>query len=728
MKPTLHAIATAAAMLAASAATAQQAKEAKTEEEGMKITGSVTGGVITARPASRNPWKADEYRDLSDGWLIGGEVKGRSPDYYFDGFAENINRDDQTIDAKGGKYGSFRWQLYDSKLVHNWTHGAITPYSGVGSNNLVATFPNTNTNNWNTFDFKKKRENAGGMFEFWAGSPWFVRVDANEVRERGLQLIAGSNGTSPGQGFTDKPFPVDYKTVNGSIEAGYATKTSQLSVSVLQSNFSNSNDTLRWNNGFFGNGQDTTYLPPDNTHTKIGLNGALKQLPFGTTLAGRATYARTTNNNAGVPTSALDTGAGGFNATNPNTTNFNGEIIHQTLSLSAHSNWTQALDSRVYWNYFKKDNKSNEVTFSPAATSGLQCGGGPCTTDMLSYRKNNVGAEGGYRVTSANRVVAGLDYVDLNRNRTDYDRTEDKRASLEWRNTSFDWMSTRLKYQYLQRRSHFLEGGAGVNGGDPAFLDRFIAKFDAANVDQNLLKAVFDFQPAERWDMSLETILKENKYKDTTLGRLKDDRQQLYGSVGYGDMNSFRVMLFGDVEYVKYDSLHRNISQLTAAGGVTSTAIYDPNSPAQCNGGSCNYNWNATNKDRNWAIGIGTDWLPMERFKVNASAIWQWAKGTADFAVQQTPNPINPPAAPIQNFDNMQKFSLNLKGTYALTKQVDIAAGYAFEKYKYSDIALDGYQYVIPSTPATQNSYLSGAYAFPNYNLNLFYLTGTLKF
>ncbi|HXJ08109.1 MAG TPA: MtrB/PioB family outer membrane beta-barrel protein [Burkholderiales bacterium] len=725
MKPTRHAIAMAAAMLAASAATAQQQpKEPQTQEEGMKVTGSVTGGLITSRAASRNPWKADEYRDLSDGVLIGGEVKGRSPDYYLDGFGENLNRNDQTIDVKGGKYNSFRWQLYDSRLVHNWTHGAITPYSGVGSNNLVATFPSLNTANWNTFDFSKKRENIGGMFEAWAGSPWFLRVDANEVRERGLQLIAGSNGTSPGNGFTDKPFPVDYRTVNGSIEAGYATKTSQFSVNLLHSSFNNANDTLRWNNGFFANGQDTTYLAPDNVHTKIGLNGALKQLPFGTTLSGRATWARTTNN-PGVATSALDTG-GAVNATNPNASNFSGDVVHQTFSVSAHSNWTSALDSRVYWNWFKKDNDSTEVTFTPAATSGLTCGGGACVTDLLSYRKNNVGAEAGYRLTAANRVVAGLDYVDLNRNRSDYDRTQDTRASLEWRNTSLDWMNMRLKYQYLQRRSHFLEGSAGVNGSDPNFLDRFIAKFDAANVDQNLIKAIFDFQPADRWDLGLETILKQNKYKDTTLGRLKDDRQQLYGSIAYGDMNSFRVMLFGDVEFVKYDSLHRNISQTTAAGGVTSTAIYDPNAPAQCNGGNCNYNWNATNKDRNWALGIGTDWLPVERLKINASAIWQWAKGTADFAVQQTPNPINPAATPIQNFDNMQKFSLNLKGIYAVTKQIDVTAGYAFEKYKYSDIALDGYQYTIGT--GTGASYLSGAYAFPNYTLNLFYLTGTLKF
>jgi hypothetical protein len=210
------------------------------------------------------------------------------------------------------------------------------------------------------------------------------------------------------------------------------------------------------------------------------------------------------------------------------------------------------------------------------------------------------------------------------------------------------------------------------------------------------------------------------------LGRLKDSRQQFYGSLAYGDIKAFRVMVFGDVEFVKYEAIHRNISQLTAAGGVAANAIYDPNAPAQCNGGSCNYNWTTTNRDKNWAVGIGTDWLPHERLKLNGSLIYQRTLGTADFAVQQTPNPINPSAAPIQNLDNSRKISLNLKGTYAVAKPLDITAGFAHEKYRYSDIALDGYRNTIGT--GTSASYLSGAYANPNYTLNLFYLTARYKF
>ncbi|HET6315508.1 MAG TPA: MtrB/PioB family outer membrane beta-barrel protein, partial [Chloroflexota bacterium] len=163
-----------------------------------------------------------------------------------------------------------------------------------------------------------------------------------------------------------------------------------------------------------------------------------------------------------------------------------------------------------------------------------------------------------------------------------------------------------------------------------------------------------------------------------------------------------------------YDSYHRNIGNL-AAGNA-----YDPSAPPNAQ----NYNWGATNLDRSWLIGVGTDWLPRERLKITGSAIWQWTHGTADFQVQTTTPAV--PVVPISNFDNTRKFTLNLKSTYAVTPRWDVTAGYAYERLRFSDIALDGYQYTIGT--GTGASYLSGAYANPNYTANIGYMMVTLKF
>ncbi len=450
----------------------------------------------------------------------------------------------------------------------------------------------------------------------------------------------------------------------------------------------------------------------------------LKRLPFESTLAGRFSISQATSQ-APIATTVLNTG-GVMAATNPDRTTFSGNVVHTTASLSLHSNWSRELDSRVYWNWFRKQNHSTEVTFvTPPA--GVNCGGASCVTELLSYNKQNLGADVGYRLNPTNRLVMGLDLVHLHRNRVDFDNTHDIRLSSEWRNTSFDWLGTRLKYQYLQRRSHFLEGNAGTGPTDPNFLNRFIARFDASNVDQHLLKLASDIRPGELVDLGVEAIYKKNHFKDTVLGRTGDDRGEFYGSASYGDPKKLRGMVFVDLELVRADSVHRNVSVLPPAVPTSGpNAAFDPNAAAACTGASCNYNWAASNRDRSWLIGLGSDWLPREHLKFAGSAIWQWTHGVADFDVQRTPNPINPRPAPINNFDNTRRFTLNLKGTYALTKSLDLTGGYAYERMRYSDIALDNYRYTLGAGASA--SYLSGAYAFPNYSANIVYANATVKF
>ncbi len=707
-----------------------------------KLFGSVGLGDLSTHESSdtKDAAKLNEYRDLSSGAFGTFDLKGRGNAYYLDAFGENLGRDDQYLDFKGGKYTIFKYQLYENKIIHNWTFNARTPYSGVGGDTLTATLPNLNPGTWNTFNFNLKRDNIGGMFEMSNNSPWYWRVDANEVNDNGLKLIAGANGTSPGNGFTDKPFAIDTKTQNMSVEGGYATKQAQLSVNALYSKFTNNKEQLNWTNGFFGNQLDTSTLAPDSNYLKLGVNGVMKQLPVDSTLAGRLSYSRT-KDDVQIATTALNTG-GVYSATNPDRSTFNGDVVHETASLSLYSNPSKELDSRVYWNWFKKDNNSPTVAFTEL-TAGLTCGRvtqgatvlnpGDCVTETLSYKKNNFGTDVGYRLNPHNRIVAGIDYVDLERDRVDFDETKDKKATLEYKNTSLESLSTRMKYQHLERRSHFLEGSAGADANDPEYLNRFVARFDASNVDQNLFKLVLDAVPAESWDVSLEAIYKQNQYKDTALGRLKDNRQEYYISAGYGDIRTFRVMLFADIELVQYDSYHRNINTVSSGSGTTpndtpsgdcqSSApnCYDPNTAANSN----NYNWGAKNKDRSWAVGLGTDWSATSRLKVKTSLIGQETKGTVDFAVQPGANPATP-SVPINNYDNTKTLTFNLKGIYSYSKSWEFTGGYAYERFRFDDISYNGYQYTIGS--GTGASYLSGAYAFPNYTMNSVYVVATYKF
>ncbi len=60
--------------------------------------------------------------------------------------------------------------------------------------------------------------------------------------------------------------------------------------------------------------------------------------------------------------------------------------------------------------------------------------------------------------------------------------------------------------------------------------------------------------------MAFEYIYKNNDYNETTLGRTKDTRNEIFANRTYNVPNKWRATLFGDYEKVKYDSDHRYIS------------------------------------------------------------------------------------------------------------------------------------------------------------------------
>jgi MtrB/PioB family decaheme-associated outer membrane protein len=685
--------------------------------EGLQFTGSIGLGLRNVNTNANDPSKANEYRDLSSGVLTNFDLRGRGDQDYINIFGENLGFDDQYFDMSGGRYDAFKYQLYSNSLRHNFGSGpgALSPFSGIGSSTLTAVFPNTNTNSWNNFDNSVKRVDTGGMFEVKITSPWYFRVDANEVQQNGTRVMAGALGTSPGNGFAELPMPVDYTTRNTAFETGYQSKVRNLSVNVLYSEFSNGNDRLRWSNGFFAPGVptnwDTSILPQDNQLWKLSLNANERQLPGNSTLAGRVTYSRL-NNSFPVLGSTLAAG-NTFPSTNPSDSRFNGDIVDQTASLSLTSRLQQNLDTRVYWNWQDKKNNSSTLTFNPT-DAGLQCSPNPCVPDLFRFKKDNVGVEGTVRASSQNRFTVGLDYLNTDRERVDFNETQDRRVYVEWKNSSVDWLTSRIRYQYLERRSNFV----GAPAGSTPSIDAFVRRFDYANNNQSQLRLVLDASPAPLLDLGFEGILKKNDYQDTILGRKDDQRQEYYVNASYGDPKKLRAMIFGDIEISEFNSDHR-----VGSGNPDPSAPPAPPPPAI----STTYNWSAKNHDTSWQVGIGADWLPTEKLTMKSSFIYARTQGGVDFTTQAG-TILAAPLLNITDVDNTSRYSFQLKGIYKVDRNWDITAGYAFEKYRYLDIGYDGFQYFTPATPSSSTSYLTGEGAFQNYTTNIYYLMANYKF
>jgi hypothetical protein len=479
----------------------------------------------------------------------------------------------------------------------------------------------------------------------------------------------------------------------------------------MLSKFENSEETLSWTNGYFGNGMDKTYLAADNRYTRVMGNATFRQLPWATVIAARFTIDEL-KSQVPLGTSILNSTAGAYTPTGPNVSTFDGKVKNDTFSVTAASSPSKGLDTKFYYNYRKRDDQSTDVLFNSTQLPSNS------SNEPFSYKKDNYGFDIYFRLDRGNRIGGGYDYLDTKREgRFDYDRTKDKRLFLEYKNSMFDDFGGRLKYTRLERDSNFLLANSGTGTTDPNYENRYVTAFDLSNVNQDQLKLTLDWTPAPNFDIGFEGIVKNNKYKENVLGRLKDDRSEVYVSASYGEPGGPRFTVFGDAEKVKYDSTHRII------GSGTTNGAYEPATPPT----SSNYNWSGTITDKNWAAGVAFDWPVSTKFVLKASAIFYKTDGYVDLALQEgVPASVVRPV-PVGEWDDSKRTSFNIKGVYEINKAWTFTGGYAFEKYEYTDLQFNGYRYTVPAS-SRQDSYLDGVYANPQYKVNIFYGLVTYRF
>jgi hypothetical protein len=688
-------------------------------QDAFKVEGSVNLGGIGVNDDYVDGSKLNDYRDLDSGVLFGWDIKGRSSDYWLEFFGENIGRDDQYINLKGGSYGGFKYRLYSDALRRNSLWGGLTPYAGAGTNNHTATgWPLLNTATWNSVDVGYDRRDDGGYVEFGGLKPWYFRVDANQVTQSGSKIGAASQGMSPGNGYVDLAFPTEYKTRNTTGEVGYSTKTMHFALSWMGSKFENDNPFVDWTNGYWSSGADRTYLGEDNKYERWLFNATIRQLPLKSTLAfrwtkdslesdvpvGSTVLGIAAGSPSGTPASQLPTGA--------NVSTFNGRVDNETMTLALTSTPTKGLDTRVYLNDYKREDDSTHMAFTSAPVTTTTY-----TNEPYSYSKRNYGIDAFYRINPQNRVGAGWDYLDFDRKdeRYDYNRSKDRTFWLEWRTSMLENVSARVKYSSLDRSSDFKLGNAGTGPSDANYMYRFQSAFDAGELKQDKWKFTLDATPAEFFDVGVEFNYKDNKYQDVVLGREDDTRREIYGSVSYGDPAAWRFTVFGDYEKVEYGSQHRVVG-FPPQGNEP----YNPIQPDT----SRNYNWQGFNEDSYYAYGLAVDWPASEKLKLSASLVYYKTDGSMDFA---TPSVVTAVPGNISLYDDTKRTAINLKGTYAVSKTISLTAGYAYEKFEYQDAQFDGYRYTIPAS-SRQDSYLMGYYANPNYKANIVYGWVTWKF
>jgi MtrB/PioB family decaheme-associated outer membrane protein len=704
--------------------------------------------------------KANEYRDLSSGVIGTIDLVGTSKQNYLRFFGENLGYSDQYLNLRGGSYGDYKYQLFDDRMPHNLSWSALTPLVGTGGSTLTypgvtpgvtsypPTGPVTDPNTWNRFNYELKREVIGGNFEYQFNPQWYTRFGYNETTMQGIRPSGGRLGTSSSNGMIEFGAPTDYRTKDFTFDVGYSTKESSFSVNYLNSTFTNPNPFMQWTNFFMLNNLDTTTLPPDNALNRVALNGTLRNLPVKSTLAIRATWSELSNNfgvtsgglmptnNVLNPATTGSPQAVGNLITQPNRDTFVGDVETKTASVSFTSSPSNEVDTKIFYNYYDSKNKSTLIQYAqgflgtgpcpassfPSSSTATQFCIGPTPNSLFSYTKSDYGLEALWRATRANKLSGGVNWSDISREgRDDAPKTDYTNLWAEFKNSSLETLSGRLKYVYTQRRSQLDPsqpvGNTPGTVTTPGQVPYYFVAYDVSNANINAVKLMLDWAPAPLFDTTFETAYKQTQYKDLNYGRTQDQRQEYNLTVSYGDPKGFRVTALFNFELVEFNQKYHQGTGPLPGGPQTPT----------------DFDWSTKNTQTNQLWGFMADWAATEQVALKGSYTWTRTGGGVDFNSGNTAGAGGFNGGPLVNYvtDNTKKQTLNLKGDYKFDRQWSATLGYVWEKYDYNDDQMKGYQGFYPYYQylgGNNSSWFSGAFANPAYKVQVVYLVGTYKF
>jgi MtrB/PioB family decaheme-associated outer membrane protein len=656
--------------------------------------------------------KFNEYRDIRDG-LYGRFHLIYDSDYFVGLRASDIGYDTQSYGLEGGKLGAFKYHFFYSEIPHNFTFGAKSFYSGIGTDSLTYPVhpPSTDVSIWSDFDYSLERESYGGGIRLDMIKPFYVDASFSREDRDGIKPTAAA-GTSPGGIAIELPEPVDYKTDTLKLEAGYAKKPLFVSVSYLYSRFENENENLRFRNPATENtasATDVRTLPPDNNYYKLSLKGSVR-LPmntkFGLNIASSRTRSKTD-----LLDYYVDNVPGGVVPVTLSDKFFHGKIDTRNYGFVLTSTPLPFLDGKMFYQYYKKKNKSDEIT----ADDGEEI----LINEPFGYTKDNYGMELGFRLPANLYLLTAYTHVNKERDREDVPENKDDIYSIDLKWSGPDFLTVKAGYEKMHRTADF--HAPGVSADDPEYIETFVRRFDVAAKDSDTYKASIDISPIENLSIGIGYRNKDADYDDVALGLRETKSDEFTVDADYTIGKLMTLTAYYDYEWIEYFQFQRQLP-------FNATSGFDPSTPATPTA----FNWDSKQKDKSYDYGIGAEiYIIPKKLTVKLQHDYVRSNGNVDLTYHLGDNPL--PAGrtqeniDISDWDDYRLRSYALKAVYNATKKLALSLGYIYEKFIFNDAQYEGYQFV-PATSGTNGAFLTGAYKDQSYRADVVFFTVVYKF
>jgi hypothetical protein len=328
------------------------------------------------------------------------------------------------------------------------------------------------------------------------------------------------------------------------------------------------------------------------------------------------------------------------------------------------------------------------------------------TNPLFEYKRNAAGIDLGFRLPAQLLLNTGYKLIMTDRREENVEveslpDNKDDIYSVELRWNGLDFMTPKAGYEKLIRSADF-EGATPEN-----------RRHAYAGQRRDVIRIGVDTFPSENFSVGLGYYHKWIDYKED-IGLNKDERDGFDISADYTFRSLAKLHGYFDYEWIEFSPDQFRLSAPVGA-------------------------WEAKQKDRTWGYGLGAEFYVIpEKLTLYILHDYLKSNGNVDFTLDPALFSAatglaagNNENVDIMRWDDYTKYSFMFKAAFSVTKSLIVSAGYVYERFKYNDIQLDGYQFVNPpGGPVTgsNGAFLTGYQKDQSYRANLIFTSVTYKF
>lgn len=561
--------------------------------------------------------------------------------------ALNLGMDSSRAELSAGKAGQYDINLNYRTIKTYSTDDALTPYQGVGGNDL--TLPS----NWvtagttegmtqlasslNPVELSLKRERAGIGFIYEGESLWSTYVDYQRENKTGLKTASGS--------FFNQsmmlPEPVDYTT--DLVEAGIKLRGDYWFTALVYSGsvFKNEYSQLAFDNAFnptFG-AQTTGYmaLDPDNEAHTVSLSGVYNDGTM--SLQGRAYVGQmsqdeplvTSGYGYQLPTEAVDAKV-----------DLSGIDTRVTYKL------TRSLRLQGSYDFYDRDNQTQVEQWTQISINNVN--GTVAYNVPYDHTRHRAKLHADYRITSGIKLDGGYEYRRDDRSYQDREVTDENNLWARLNYTSLENWDFRLKADYGLRDGSRFQASELTSSENNELLRRY----NLADRQRTAFELTVTHTPLDTLTLDLTTRYAMDDYDKTEIGLTESE----------------------DFSY--------DLSMSWQAGkDLLLTAFYGAQTIESSQNGSSTFNgpnWSSDIKDEFTYIGAGARYDNLMAEKLAVGVDYNYGDSKSNTQVTQGIS---------GNYGDYfaKSHSLNLYGEYLVNDKATLRMDYRMEKYEDNDPA-----------------------------------------